>query len=300
MLTTKKYLLVIGGPTAGGKTTLAIELARAFDTEILSADSRQFYRELRIGTARPSPEELAQAPHHFVADRSLTEPLSAGAFAREALAKLEAIYRRRDIAVLVGGSGLYLRAVTEGLDDFPPVPESVSRELAAYYEREGLAGLQRELARVDPAYFATVDRDNHRRLLRALAIWRATGRPYSSYRTAAAADRPFESIFIYPDWPREALYARIDRRVDAMFAAGLVEEARELFPLREYQALRTVGYQELFAHFEGTIDLDRARELIKRNSRRYAKRQLTWLRRDGYWRAVEPGTSPVPWIRAQL
>lgn len=297
---TKPYLIVIGGPTASGKTAMAIELARDLDTEIVSADSRQFYREMQIGTARPTPAELAEAPHHFIADRSVIEPLSAGAYEREALAVLEQIYQDRSVAILVGGSGLYIRAVTEGLDDFPPVPSEVSQALNELYSREGLAALQRELAAADPVYFAEVDQQNHRRILRALAICRTTGRPYSSFRNSASAERPFTPLYLYPDWPRAELYDRINRRVDAMFAAGLVEEARRLFPLREYKALQTVGYQELFAHFAGEIDLATARELIQRNSRRYAKRQLTWLRRDGYWHGVAPGTLPLQWIRQQM
>ena len=296
----RKYLIVIGGPTASGKTALAIELASAWDTEIVSADSRQFYREMRIGTARPTPEELAQAKHHFIADRSVTQPLSAGAFEREALAVLERIYQDRSVAILVGGSGLYLRAVTEGLDDFPAVPPAVTQALNELYAQAGLPALQRELAEADPAYFAEVDRQNHRRLLRALAICRATGRPYSSFRNAASAERPFTPLYLYPDWPRAELYDRINRRVDAMFAAGLVEEARNVYPLREFKALQTVGYQELFAYFAGEIDLATARERIQRNTRRYAKRQLTWLRRDGYWQGIAPGESPLDWVREQL
>jgi tRNA dimethylallyltransferase len=295
-----KYLIVIGGPTASGKTAMAIELARAFSTEIVSADSRQFYREMRIGTARPTEAELAQARHHFIADRSVTEPLSAGAFEREALVVLDRIFAEHPVAILVGGSGLYLRAVTEGLDEFPTVPPAITAELEQLYARAGLPALQQELAERDPDYYAEVDRQNHRRLLRALAICRASGRPYSSFRRQAPADRSFTPLFLYPDWPRAALYARIDARVDAMFAAGLVAEARRLYPWRTYKALQTVGYQELFAYFAGETDLETARALIKRNTRRYAKRQLTWLRRDGYWHGIPPGTSPEAWVRTQI
>ncbi len=279
---------------------MAIELARAFATEIVSADSRQFYREMRIGTARPTETELAQARHHFIADRSVTEPLSAGAFEREALAVLEQIFAQHPVAILAGGSGLYLRAVTEGLDDFPAVPPAITNALERLYVRAGLPALQRELAARDPDYYAEVDRQNPRRLLRALAICRVAGRPYSSFRRQASAERPFIPLYLYPDWPRADLYARIDRRVDAMFAAGLVAEAKRLYPLREYKALQTVGYQELFAYCAGETDLATARELIKRNTRRYAKRQLTWLRRDGYWHGIPPGISPEVWVRDQI
>lgn len=285
----KPHLILIGGPTASGKTDLAIALAQHLNTVILSADSRQFYRELRIGNARPDAEELAAAPHYFIADRSVEAPLSAGAYAREALALLEDIYRRHDTAIVVGGSGLYLKALTEGLDEFPEVPAAVRAQLEALYQQKGLAALQRELAAADPTYYAEVDRANPARLLRALAVCRASGQPYSYFRTALPADRPFQPHYLTIDWPRDLLYERIDLRVERMLQQGLVEEARSLYPLRHLSPLQTVGYQELFAHFEGHYDLPTAIGLIQRNSRRYAKRQLTWLRRDGYWQALPPG-----------
>jgi tRNA dimethylallyltransferase len=284
-----KYLLVIGGPTASGKTALAIQLARQLGAPILSADSRQFYRELRIGVARPTEDELVQAPHHFIADRSVKAPLSAGAFAREALALLETIYREHDYAILVGGSGLYVRALTEGLDDFPDVPENIRTAVNDLYEKEGLEALQQAVAEADPDYYAEVDQQNPARLLRALAVCRASGRPYSSFRQAAAPERPFIPVYFQLSWLREDLYARIDARVDRMMGEGLLEEARSVLAFRDQPALQTVGYQELFDYFDGKTDLPTAVELIKRNTRRYAKRQLTWHRRDGYWKHVRAG-----------
>lgn len=296
------HLIVIGGPTASGKTALAIALARQFDTVILSADSRQFYRELRIGNARPTPDELAAAPHYFIADRSVEQPLSAGEYAREALALLEDIYQQRRVAIVVGGSGLYLKALTDGLDTFPAVPPDVRAAVEALYQREGLGALQRELAVADPHYYAEVDRANPARLLRALSVCRASGQPYSSFRTDRPEARPFCAHYLFPDWPRELLYARIDQRVERMLADGLLAEARTLYPLRHLTPLQTVGYQELFDHFDGQYDLPTAVGLIQRNSRRYAKRQLTWLRRDGYWHPLPPGDEQAAgqWLAARL
>lgn len=287
--TSDKWLIVIGGPTASGKTALAIALARHYSTAILSADSRQFFREMQIGTARPDPQELGAAPHYFIADRSVEETYSAGAFARDALLLLDQLYRSTNVAVVVGGSGLYLRALTHGLDEFPEVSEEVRRRVQSLYEQEGLTGLQAAVAGTDPEYYLEVDRQNPARLRRALEVSWTAGRPFSSFRREAGDPRPFRCIYLYPDWPRELLYDRINRRVDRMIADGLEAEARGLYPLRHLRPLQTVGYQELFDHFDGAYDRDTAIELIKRNTRRYAKRQLTWLRRDGYWRPVAKG-----------
>ncbi len=283
----QKLLLVIGGPTASGKTALAIALARHYGTAILSADSRQFFREMAIGTARPDEEELTAAPHSFIADRNLEQGLSAGEYEREALTVLEELYCTLDVAVVVGGSGLYLKALTEGLDAFPPVPENIRQEVEGLYRDKGLTALQKAVAEADPAYFAIVDRQNPARLIRALCVCRTTGLPYSSFRQATTAERPFRPVYLTPYRPRAELYERIDRRVAQMMAAGLEDEARRLYPLRYLTPLRTVGYQELFDYFDGQYNLDRAVELIRRNSRHYAKRQLTWLRRDGYWKHID-------------
>ena len=270
-------LIVIGGPTAAGKTDLAIRIARHYQTEILSADSRQFYREMRIGNARPVPEELAAVPHHFIADRSLHKPLSAGRYAEEALQLLEQLFQSHSVMVLVGGSGLYIRALCEGLDEFPPVTEAATVRVRKLHEAEGLVGLQREVERLDPAYYASVDRQNHRRLERALRVTYTAGQPYSSF-LGQSHPRPFRCLYFRPEVDRAELYERINLRVDRMLAAGLEAEARMLWPDRGLPVLETVGYQEWWPFFSGEYSLERAVELIKRNSRRYAKRQLTWFR----------------------
>lgn len=280
-----KQLIVIGGPTASGKTTLAIEVAQRFSTEIISGDSRQFYREMRIGNARPDENELGAVRHHFVADRSLHTPLSAGRFADEALERLETIFQRSDYAVLVGGSGLYLRALCEGLDDFPDVTEAARTQVQNLFEEQGVAGLQQELARLDPDYFGIVDQRNPRRLERALQVCYTAGEPYSSF-LGNRPQRPFECRYFRRVWPRPKLYARINLRVDQMVAAGLEAEARSLFPYRNQPVLQTVGYQEWWPYFEGEYSRDRAIELVKQNSRRYAKRQETWFRKGGVYQPV--------------
>lgn len=281
----KKTLIVIGGPTASGKTSLAIELARHFSTEIISGDSRQFYREMEIGNARPDAEELAAARHHFVADRSVEEPLTAGRFAEEALARLEMIFQDHDHAVLVGGSGLYLRALCEGLDEFPEVTDQARTQVQQLLEEQGLTGLQAEVARLDPAYFATVDQQNGRRLERALKVCYSSGQPYSSF----LGNRPkrfFDCAYLRTHPPRELLYQRINQRVDQMVSAGLEYEAQRLLPHRELPALQTVGYQEWWPFFSGEYSQERAIELIKQNSRRYAKRQVTWFGRGERYTTV--------------
>ncbi|MEZ4992106.1 MAG: tRNA (adenosine(37)-N6)-dimethylallyltransferase MiaA [Saprospiraceae bacterium] len=284
----KRYLIVVGGPTASGKTAFAIRLAKHFNTHILSCDSRQFYREMNIGTAKPTKTELKQAPHHFVDHLSIHQAYSVGDFERDAQALLDLLFEQHPVVILSGGAGLFIKAVCEGLDEFPDVPQAIQEQLQSDYEQKGLVFLQEELARTDPDYHQQVDLQNPHRLLRALSVIRATGLPFSSFRRQESTPRSFRSIYLQMDWPREVLYERINRRVDQMLEAGLEEEARQLFPLSHLNALQTVGYQELFDHFKGGISLEEAVELIKRNSRRYAKRQLTWLRRDGFWRLFSP------------
>ena len=284
-MTDQPRLIVVGGPTASGKTSLAIELARHFGTEILSGDSRQFYREMRIGNARPDAEELAAVRHHFVADRSLTTPLTAGRFAEEALGVLAGLWKNQSTAVLVGGSGLYLRALCEGLDEFPPVTARAEQRVATLLAEEGLVGLQREVERLDPAYYAEVDRQNGRRLERALKVCYSAAAPYSSF-LGNRPTRSFRPVYLQPALERATLYDRINRRVDLMDAAGLEAEARSLLSFRDQPILQTVGYQEWWPYFDGEYDRTRALELIKRNSRRYAKRQLTWFGRGGQYRPV--------------
>ena len=284
----KKYLIVVGGPTASGKTTLAIRLAQYFHTEILSADSRQFYREMTIGTAKASMEELSMVPHHFINRLSVCETYNVGDFERDALALLAQLYQKHQVVILAGGSSLYIKALCEGLDVFPDVPTQVREEVEVLYQNSGLVALQTELAEVDPDYFAEVDQSNPHRLIRAISVFRASGFPFSSFRTHQAETRFFTPIYLWLEVPRDILYERINQRVDQMLAHGLESEARGLFEQRHLNALQTVGYQELFDYFAGSISRDEAIELIKRNSRRYAKRQGTWMRRDGFWQLFAP------------
>ena len=278
-------LIVVGGPTASGKTALAIQLAQHFGTEILSADSRQFYTEMRIGNARPSPEELAAAPHHFIADRSVTAPLTAGRFADEAMALYERRFSAAEHLVVVGGSGLYLRALCEGLDEFPDVTEGARSQVQRIWEEQGLPGLQTEVKRLDPVYYATVDVHNHRRLQRALEVCLSARAPYSSF-LGNRPQRPFDPIYMMPAIDRAALYERINSRVDQMIQNGLESEAITLRPYAKLPTLQTVGYQEWWPYFAGDYHRERAIELIKRNSRRYAKRQLTWFGKGGIYQPV--------------
>ncbi|MDX1911344.1 MAG: tRNA (adenosine(37)-N6)-dimethylallyltransferase MiaA [Saprospiraceae bacterium] len=290
-----KKLIVIGGATATGKTAFAIELARQLGTEILSADSRQFYREMSIGTAKPSAAELAAAPHHFIGFLSVTDDYSVGDFERDALQRLELIFQKYDTAILVGGSGLYLRAVCEGLDVFPPVSDDTRRQVETGFQAGGLAWLQTELARRDPLHWEKVDRQNPARLRRALEVCWETGRPYSSFLTNKnRANRPFQPVYLLLDLPRPLLYARIDQRVDGMIAAGLEDEARALLPYRRRPPLRTVGYEEFFDFFEGKCTREEAISKIKQHSRNYAKRQATWFRKYGEWQVLhEPNPEKI-------
>ena len=281
-------LLVIGGATATGKTALAIRLARHFGTEVLSADSRQFYRGMDIGTAKPSAAELAAVPHHFINQLEVTQAFSVGDFERAALGELARIFQNKTVAVLVGGSGLYLRAVCEGLDSFPVVPDDIRNQVAAGEQSGGLAWLQTELAQLDPDYFATVDQHNPARLRRALEVARASGRPYSAFLEQPKVVRPFQPVYLLLELPRPQLYARIEARVEAMLAADLEAEVRSLLPYRHLPALNTVGYPEFFDFFDGKIDRAEAIKLIKQHSRNYAKRQATWFRKHGDWTTFHP------------
>jgi tRNA dimethylallyltransferase len=283
-----KYLIVIGGPTASGKTGFAIRLARHFNAPILSADSRQFYRELNIGVAKPGVEELAQAPHYLIDSLHIGDEYSVGAFERDALGLLERIFEKQDIAIMAGGSGLFIKALCEGLDEFPEVPLAVRQVVEADYQGKGLAYLQAELQRIDPDYYNIVDRQNPHRLMRAIAVHRASGQPLSRFLRQTKATRFFTPIYLQMHWPRAELYERINRRVLQMMEQGLLEEARGLYRYRQYTSLQTIGYQELFLHFDGALPLENAVALIQRNSRRYAKRQLSWYRREGCWKRISP------------
>ena len=275
-----KYLLVVLGPTAIGKTSLAVDLARHFNTEIISADSRQFFKEISIGTAVPSRAELEAAKHHFIQHISVEENYSVGDFERDALARLKDIFAEKDVAVLVGGSGLYVDAVVKGLDDFPEVDKDIRKELNRRLHSEGIEILQEELKARDPVYFRQADIMNPHRLVRALEICIGTGKPYSSFRSQKNAKRSFKSILVGLTAEREIIYDRINRRVDIMLEQGLLQEAQALYPRRHLNALNTVGYKELFRHFEGELTLEEAVEEIKKNTRRFAKRQLTWFRKN--------------------
>lgn len=278
----EKYLLSIVGPTASGKTAMAIELAKWLDTEIVSADSRQFFRELEIGTAKPTKEELTQVPHHFVNNCGITDKYDVGQFEREVLTKLEGLFQSHKVVIMAGGSGLYCKAVWEGLDEFPEIDISYREALKIEHHQKGLEPLLQELEREDPEYFTLVDQQNPRRIIRALEVIRATQQTFTSFRqkTAPKLPRTFKSIKIGMDIPREILYQRIDHRMDLMIEAGLFEEAREMMPFRQHNALQTVGYAEIFRYFDGEYDREEAIRLLKRNSRRYAKRQWTWFNKD--------------------
>jgi tRNA dimethylallyltransferase len=284
----EKYLIVVGGPTASGKTEFSIALARWLKTHIISADSRQFYREMSIGTAKPDATQLSAVPHHFINHISIHDNYSVGDFERDALNKMAELYQQTDTLVMCGGSGLYIKAVCEGLDVFPVVPEAVREKVQQRFVQEGIDGLQSALDILDPDYMAVVDRNNPARLIRALEVCLAAERPYSSFRTQTFAERPFTPIYLQLNWPREQLYDRINHRVALMMAQGLVDEARSLYPYRHLKALQTVGYQELFDYFDGASTLQHATDLIAQHTRNYAKRQLTWLRREKGWTIFHP------------
>ncbi|MCK0131256.1 tRNA (adenosine(37)-N6)-dimethylallyltransferase MiaA [Flavobacteriaceae bacterium F08102] len=273
-------LITIVGPTSIGKTSLSIALARHFNTEILSADSRQFFKEMEIGTAVPEAHELAAAKHHFIQHKSIHEPYNVGDFERDALALLDARFMHKNPLILVGGSGLYVDAVLKGLDKFPTVDPSIRQTLKTRLATTGLASLQAELKRVDPVSYAQIDLENHQRLIRALEVSIGTGQPFSSYLAKEKVKRKFNYIKIGLTADRSIIYDRINLRVDQMIEKGLVNEARALYPLRELNALQTVGYRELFRYFTGEISLDFAIDEIKKNTRRFAKRQITWYRKD--------------------
>lgn len=275
-----KRLLVIVGPTGCGKTDLSIRLARHYDAPILSTDSRQLYRGMPIGTAQPTSEQLQAAEHHFIASHDIIENLSCGEYEVLALERLRQLFALHDRVIAVGGSGLYVQALCEGMDDLPRADAALRAELTEKLHREGVAALAEQLRELDPAYYELVDRNNPARVLRGLEVCLQTGRPFSELRTGSRRERNFQIIKIGVTLPREELYARIDRRVDAMMEAGLEAEARALYPYRKLNSLQTVGYRELFDYFDGTVSRETAVESIKRNTRRYAKRQLTWFRRD--------------------
>lgn len=276
----KKSIWCIAGPTAVGKTSVAINLAEALGTEILSFDSRQFYREIPIGTAAPSEEERQRVKHHFILDRSVKDEFNAAAFAEDAAIRIAELHQTYDNLILVGGSGLYLKALIEGFDEMPEVAAGIREELQLELETKGIESLQQELQSSDPDYYAQMDFQNPQRLIRALEVIRSSGQPYSSFRNQAKKQLPYTVRKIGLELDRSELYDRINRRVGLMVSEGLLEEARPLIDFKELNALQTVGYKELFPYFEGAYDLEFALDEIRKNSRRYAKRQMTWFRRE--------------------
>lgn len=275
-----KKLIVIAGPTAVGKTELAMRLAEYFKTEIISADSRQIYKELQIGTAKPSLEELSRVPHHFINTHSIVEAYDAGAYGRDALTLIQVLFKKYDSLILCGGSGLYLKAVLEGFDDMPEIPSGMRELIIEEYESKGLKWLQQEVKVIDLDYYEQVDINNPHRLIRALELYKASGLKSSQLRVKEKRKHDFAIIKIGLEVEREKLYGRIDARMDAMIKKGLFEEASRFFSKRDLNALQTVGYQEIFDYLEGKYDKEEAIRLLKRNTRRYAKRQLTWFKRD--------------------
>jgi tRNA dimethylallyltransferase len=280
MKQTSPTLIVVAGPTAVGKTAAAIKLAQHFNTVVVSADSRQFFREMSIGTAKPDAEELTAAKHYFINSHAITESFSVGDFEKQGLALLDELFKTHDKVILAGGSGLYIKAICEGFDDLPVADIAVRDKLNLQLEEEGITPLQEKLKQADPDYYTQVDLNNPQRIIRALEVFETTGKPFSSYRNATVNKRPFNIVKLALDMPREKLYERINLRVDLMVKQGLIDEVTALLPYRQLNALSTVGYAELFDHFDGKTSLNEALLLIKQNTRRFAKRQLTWFRKD--------------------
>lgn len=274
------YLISVIGPTAIGKTSLAIQLAKHFDTEILSSDSRQFYKEMQIGTAVPSQEELSTAKHHFIQHKSIHDTYTVGDFEKEALATLEKLFKEKSVAIMVGGSGLYEKAVTKGLDKFPEVDQTIFDELNEEHRKNGIEKLAHQLTELDPDYAKNVDSENHQRVIRALSICLSSGKRFSDFLGQTENKRHFRNIIVGLDADRRIIYDRINQRVDIMLKNGLLEEAKSLEKYKTLNALNTVGYKELFEFMDGNVSLEKAIENIKTNTRRFAKRQLTWYRKD--------------------
>lgn len=288
---THKTLIVVAGPTAVGKTVAAIELAKHFNTVVVSADSRQFFREMTIGTAKPNVAELAAVKHYFIDSHSIVEPFSVGDFEKQGLVLLDELFKTHDHVILAGGSGLYIKAICEGFDDLPTADPSIREKLNQELEEKGIESLQQKLKLADPVYYEEVDLGNPQRIIRALEVFESSGKPISSYRQATVNKRPFNIIKLALNLPREVLYNRINERVNIMVQQGLLAEVSALLPYRHLNALNTVGYTELFDYFDGKTSLDKAIEMIKQNTRRFAKRQLTWFRKDGlfhWFQANEP------------
>jgi tRNA dimethylallyltransferase len=295
-----KKLLVIVGPTAVGKTAAAITVAQKLNTEIISTDSRQVFKELNIGTAKPTEDELKKIKHHFIGDKSIHENYDAGQYGREALELIHSLFKKYDWLVMVGGSGLYIKAVLEGFDDMPDVPDEVRLEILKEYKTKGLPWLQQQVEEADPDFFESVDKQNPQRLMRALELLRSSDKKIIELRAKKKIDHKFQIIKVGLNLPREILYERIDRRMDKMIAEGLFEEAKQFYPLKELNALQTVGYREIFDYIEGKYDYEEAVHLLKRNSRRYAKRQLTWFQRDTEIQWFQSEEEIYKWLNEQF
>jgi tRNA dimethylallyltransferase len=291
-------LIVVLGPTAVGKTSVAIQLAKHFRTEIISADSRQLFRELPIGTAAPSPEELKEVPHHFIGNLSVAQRCDAGQWANEARKVLDELFKKHDVVVCAGGSGLYIDALLNGMDELPERDDSLRRELQDLFAEKGITALQEKLKALDPEYYAEVDINNHKRLIRGIEVCMLSGGKYSEQRSGKQKELPFRVVKIGLEMDREKLYDRINQRVDLMMSAGLEKEAKSVIAFRDNNALATVGYREMFDYFDGETTLPEAVELIKQHSRNYAKRQMTWWRRDASikWFHPEQVEEVTQWI----
>lgn len=291
----KPVLICVVGPTAIGKTRMAIDLARYFKTEVISADSRQFFKEMRIGTAVPRREELAAVPHHFIQQLSVNQEYSVGDFERDALQLLKELFKKHSVVVMAGGSGLYVDAVTKGLDKFPEVKEGIREALNERLEKEGIESLQQALKEADPDYYKEVDLQNPQRLIRALEVIQSSGKPFSSFRNQKAKERFFDTVKVGLTADREIIYDRINKRVDIMMQEGLLHEVKGLLDYKAFNALQTVGYRELIAHLETDTTLEQAIAAIKQNTRRFAKRQLTWFKKDNqiHWFDYESTANQV-------
>ena len=283
-----KTVIIIAGPTAVGKTAVAIEIAKHFSTEIISADSRQCYKELNIGVARPSDEELATVPHHFIASHSIFNIINAGVFEQYALEKANEVFQRTDVVVMVGGTGLYIKAFCEGMDTIPDVPDHIRKEVINAYNSSGLTWLQQQVETIDPEFYTIGEIQNPQRLMRALEVYKATGKSILYFRKGKKETRDFNLVKLALELPKEMLHQNISERVDKMMESGFLDEVRSLMPYQHLNALQTVGYKELFDHLNGTMELTGAVTEIKKNTRQYAKRQLTWFKKDKDYTWFQP------------
>ncbi len=298
----EKTIIIIAGPTAVGKTAVAIKVAKEFGTEIISADSRQCYKEMNIGVARPSLAELSEVPHHFIASHSIQEKVNAATFEQYALKKAGDLFKERNVAVMVGGTGLYIKAFSEGLDEIPEVPEALRNQINETYKKEGLEWLQQKVKEMDPLFFTQGENKNPHRLLRALEVYQATGKSIQVFKKGSKASRPFKVVKIALELPKDQLHQNINTRVDQMMEMGLLDEVRSLIPYKHLPALQTVGYTELFDYLANKISLPEAVALIKQNTRRYAKRQLTWFRKEEafHWFHPAPFEEMINYIKNSL